>query len=70
MTTRYRTIEVSKKGVITEKSGSPVTCPIREQDCTIMCAWYSSDGIISRCRDTVIGSVSARKTIRSFRLQT
>jgi len=71
MSTKYKAIKISETGVVTTGStGEPIMCPLSDKRCHVRCAWYSNDGTVSRCQDTIIGIIEGQKLVRSFRLKT
>jgi len=67
MSRKYRAIRISEKGDLTDEKNNPIICPVRNGVCNFRCAWYSVEGKIIRCQETIIGAVRG-KPVRSFRL--
>lgn len=66
---KYKAVIISKQGYLTDEKDNPITCPIRNGNCTYRCAWFSTEERIIRCQNTIIGAIRGRP-VRSFRLST
>ncbi|MHC4171384.1 MAG: hypothetical protein ACYTBX_14040 [Planctomycetota bacterium] len=64
---KYKAIKISEQGNLTDEKDNPITCPVRNGDCTYTCAWFSIEDRVIRCQNTVVGAIRG-KPIRSFRL--
>ncbi len=69
MNRKYKAIKIGEEGLLTDGRGDPITCPIRETNCSARCAWFSAEDRILRCQNTIIGALKG-KPVRSFRLHT
>lgn len=69
MTKRYKAIKIAEQGFLTSEKDEPIICPIRDANCNIRCAWFSVEGGVIYCQNTVIGALRS-KPLRSFRLYT
>ena len=69
MPVKYKAVKISGQGYLTDEKDNPITCPVRNANCTHRCAWFSTEERVIRCQDTIIGAVRG-KPIRSFRLST
>ena len=67
MTKRYKAIKISDEYFLTDSRGNPIICPVRNESCHIKCAWFSAEGRILRCKNTVIGALKG-EAMHSFRL--
>jgi len=67
MVARYKAIKIAEQGFLTDEKDDPILCPIRDANCNWKCAWFSAEGRIIRCQNTVIGAIRG-KPLRSFRL--
>ena len=66
---KYKAVKVSEQGYLTDEEGNPITCPVRNANCTYRCAWFTTEDRIVRCQNTIIGAIRG-KPIRSFHLST
>lgn len=66
---KYKAVKISEQGNLMDEKGNPITCPVRNGDCTYTCAWFSIEDRVIRCQNTVVGAIRG-KPIRSFRLST
>lgn len=69
MARKYKAVKVTKTGMLSDEKGNPVICPVRNKDCNYRCAWFSAEGRVIRCQDTIIGAIRG-EPMRSFRLST
>jgi hypothetical protein len=69
MSAKYKAVKISGQGYLTDEKDHPITCPVRNANCTSNCAWFSIEERIIRCQNTIIGAIRG-KPIRSFRLST
>lgn len=67
MNKKYKGIKISEQGYLTNLKDEPVICPIRDANCNLRCAWFSVEGRIFYCQNTVIGALQG-KPMRSFHL--
>jgi hypothetical protein len=67
MAKRYRAIQISEQGFLTNEAGDPIVCPICNRNCSTKCSWLSIDNRVISCRDLVIGAIRP-KPMRSFQL--
>ena len=67
MPAKYKAVKISAQGYLTDEKDHPITCPVRNANCTYNCAWFSTEDRVIRCQNTIIGAVRG-KPIRSFRL--
>ena len=67
MTKKCRAIKIAEHGFLTDSNGEMIICPVRNSNCTLKCAWFSSEDRILRCKDTIIGAMQG-KPMKSFRL--
>jgi hypothetical protein len=66
---KYKAVKISEQGNLTDEKDNPITCPVRNANCTHRCAWFSIEDRVIRCQNTVVGAIRG-KPIRSFRLST
>jgi len=64
---KYMVVKLTNNGLLTDERNVAIICPIREACCTAMCAWFSFEDRIFRCKDTIIGAATP-DAMRSFRL--
>jgi hypothetical protein len=64
---KFRAVKIAEKGDIMDDKGHSIICPVRAAVCNDKCAWYSMEGRVICCQDTVIGAIRGQ-AIRSFRL--
>ncbi len=64
---KYMAVKLTEHGLLTDERNEPIICPIRKSCCTVMCAWFSIEDRVFRCKDTIIGA-SSPGAMRSFRL--
>lgn len=69
MVKKCRAIKIAEHGFLTDESGEAILCPVRERNCTLRCAWFSTQGRILQCKDTIIGALRG-KPMQSFHLHT
>ena len=67
MARKYKAVELTPQGELTDPVGISIICPIRNKSCHCRCAWFSVEDKIARCTDSIIGALKSNP-IRSFRL--
>lgn len=67
MIRKCRAIKIAQHGFLTDANDEPIICPVRNNNCTLKCAWFSAEDRILRCKNTVIGAMQG-KPMKSFRL--
>jgi len=66
---KCKAVKMAEQGFLTDENGDPIICPIRGANCNSKRAWFSAEGRILCCQNTVIGALRG-KPVRSFRLHT
>ncbi len=69
MARKYKSIKITKEGFLINGKDDPLICPVRNANCSINCAWFSTDDGVLRCQNAIIGAVGG-KPVRSFHLHT
>jgi hypothetical protein len=69
MPSKYKAVKISEQGYLTDEKDNPITCPLRNANCTYGCAWFTTEDRIIRCQNTILGAIRG-KPIRSFHLST